>query len=292
MELSWLKQFKEAAEAGSVSKAAEKLYISAPAVSKSIKKLEEELGVDLFERTKNSLVLNEAGKTALKDVELLLSMEEKLINDLSQYSALQNSLVIGTAHPSMIRFLAPSFSMARPDITIHTKVQPEEQNVKDVLNGSVDVAVLINEAEPGEIEDISFMHECLMLYVPYSHPFTGEKSLCVKDLDHQQFIFDRAYGDNYFQNKLDYLAKKAKIDIQIHYEKDYYVYRQLMRSNKYIYLASNISQRYTEKLPNRSYIPLTDPELTVHYHFAYRKDREKKVEAFISWLNGFKEEFL
>lgn len=62
MELMQLKYFKTVAEAGKISDAAQALFISAPALSTSIARLEKELGVALFDRTNNRIILNRQGQ--------------------------------------------------------------------------------------------------------------------------------------------------------------------------------------------------------------------------------------
>ena len=66
MELQQLKYFKAVAEVGKISDAAESLFISAPALSTSISRLEKELGVQLFDRTNNKISLNIQGQIFLK----------------------------------------------------------------------------------------------------------------------------------------------------------------------------------------------------------------------------------
>ena len=288
MELSQLKQFKEVAESGSVSRAAEKLFISPPAVSKSIRRLEEELGVTLFSRTKNSLTLNEAGKTAYSDVQLLLTMEEKLRDDMAAFSSQQHSVVIATGHPSMIRYLVPNFSMAHPDIQVQTRVVTEDAAEKDVMSGAADLAILSQPPVSDALADLPLETEQLMLYVPYSHPYADRQSLSVKDLDKEPMVFD-AGAVNYFQNLLLKIAQREGVEPDILYEKDYFLYRQLMRSSRYIYLGSNISRQYTDSLPNRIYIPLSDAALTLHYHLVYRRDRADKVSSFTKWVQEWYE---
>ena len=66
MDLSQLKYFLTAAGEENFSNAAKKLYISQPALSRAISRLEEELGVQLFERSSNRVVLNDSGRSFLK----------------------------------------------------------------------------------------------------------------------------------------------------------------------------------------------------------------------------------
>ena len=62
MELQQLKYFKTVAEVGKISEAAQAMFVSAPALSASISRLEKELGMPLFERTNNSIKLNSKGR--------------------------------------------------------------------------------------------------------------------------------------------------------------------------------------------------------------------------------------
>lgn len=73
MELTQLKYFVKVAQTGSFTKAAEELYISQPAVSKAVRNLEDELGVPLFGRVKNSLIINEYGTDVLRCAQDILS---------------------------------------------------------------------------------------------------------------------------------------------------------------------------------------------------------------------------
>ena len=72
MKLSQLLYFKTVAEMGKISLAAKKLFVTAPALSIAIGNLERELGVQLFDRTNNSIVLNEQGRAYLQCVNQIL----------------------------------------------------------------------------------------------------------------------------------------------------------------------------------------------------------------------------
>ena len=70
MDLTQLKYFQAVAKTGNVSKAAEKLFVTQPNLSKSISRLEDELGVPLFEHRRGKILLNEYGRVFLGSVEL------------------------------------------------------------------------------------------------------------------------------------------------------------------------------------------------------------------------------
>ena len=87
MKLTQLQYFKTVAETGKISLAAKKLYVSAPALSIAIANLENELGVKLFDRTNNRIVLNEQGKVYLGYVNQILTdlnQANQVIQDTKQ----------------------------------------------------------------------------------------------------------------------------------------------------------------------------------------------------------------
>src|SRR5205085_8990512 len=81
MELYQLRSFAAIAETGQLTRAAEKLHVSQPALSAQLKALEEELEFSLFERTPNGMVLTAAGKRLLAGAEHVLAAAQTLHND-------------------------------------------------------------------------------------------------------------------------------------------------------------------------------------------------------------------
>lgn len=86
IEFYQLEQLLTIAKVGTISKAAEVLLISQPALTRSIQRLEDELGVQLFDRKKNKVELNANGKLAVELFEKLLNDKEKIVNTLQAYN--------------------------------------------------------------------------------------------------------------------------------------------------------------------------------------------------------------
>ena len=84
MELYWLKYFQTIARIGSVSRAAEQIHISQPALSKTLSQLEEELGVRLFDRVGRNIVLNRYGESFLKNTNEILNRLENARMELER----------------------------------------------------------------------------------------------------------------------------------------------------------------------------------------------------------------
>ena len=82
IEIYLLEQLEAFARCGTLSGAAEELHLSQPALTRSMKKLEEEIGAPLFERTKNRMALNENGQAAAEYADRILREEAAIVSPL------------------------------------------------------------------------------------------------------------------------------------------------------------------------------------------------------------------
>ena len=114
MELYLLEQLIAFSRQGTLSGAAEKLHISQPALSQSMKKLEESLGVSLFERSKNKIALNENGIMAVQLGEKLLEQSREMEERLRLFDRSRRTLSVGGCAPVPLWDLLPLLSKLYP----------------------------------------------------------------------------------------------------------------------------------------------------------------------------------
>ena len=119
MELQQLRYFKAVAEVGKISDAAESLFISPPALSTSISRLEKELGAQLFDRTNNKIILNTQGKIFLKYVNQVFGCLESAKQEL-QHSLLQQGphISVVSLNSTMWVNLIAAFTSEFPKYTL------------------------------------------------------------------------------------------------------------------------------------------------------------------------------
>ncbi len=139
MRLSYLRSFSLVAELGSVSKAAEQLWMSQPAVSMEIKRLETLLGVALFDRAGNRLVLNDNGRACLRFAHRVDELFEDLKRDLS-HPPIEPAVVTIGAHPVSARVILPPV-------------------LEEFHNRAGGTRLLVQDMPSGEIADRVFRHE-------------------------------------------------------------------------------------------------------------------------------------
>ena len=119
MDITALEYFKIIAESGSLTKAAHQLHITQPAMSAMLKKLEEELGVELFDRSPNRIHLNKAGEVTLVHVNTILRNVEQLKADVLSAARQSQTLSIAFCDQGVRWFSAPRFSVAHPEVRVN-----------------------------------------------------------------------------------------------------------------------------------------------------------------------------
>ena len=170
MELYQLRSFAAVAELGHLTRAAEKLHISQPAVSAQIKALEDELGVALFERVSSGMVLTSAGRKLLPEAQKVVAAAQSL---RSRARAIQGEIVgrarVGTvSDPEFVRvgeFLAHALE-EHPllEIEIHHEVTGEA--FEKVRDGTLDASFYYGNVEHAEIAAVPLIDFAFRVVAP------------------------------------------------------------------------------------------------------------------------------
>lgn len=184
MELLQLKYFKAVAEAGKVVTAAESLYISPPALSASISRLEKELGLRLFDRENNRIVLNAQGKIFLRYVNQVLSSLECARVELRQSLIQQGQHVsIAVTTSNLWIELITAFSQEYPHFTLSSTTLKISQLMSSGLQPQYTFLLAeendIAPAHIDELDSIILFQDQPVIMVHPSHPFASRDSVDV-----------------------------------------------------------------------------------------------------------------
>lgn len=148
MDLYQLKTFVAVAREGSITRAAEAVHLSQPAVSAHIKDLEEVLGLDLFERTSRGMVLTRDGERLLAKAEQTLAAHQELLDEAARTKGrLAGKLRLGAASNSdnaAVGHLLTTLSERFPEVEVALKHGTSAETLAGLRNGSLD-AGLYNE---------------------------------------------------------------------------------------------------------------------------------------------------
>ena len=167
MDLNKFEYILCVAEEKSFTKAASKLYISQPALSKYVASLEEQLKVKLFDRSVTPLKLTLGGEIFIKKALEILQLKKELWRELHDISSnLVGNISIGIS-PNRSLYLLPYFFKELKDKFPNIKVEIIERNSKElekgVLDGMIDIAIISLPLTSLELEYIKFFEEELFL---------------------------------------------------------------------------------------------------------------------------------
>lgn len=187
MKLTQLKYFKTVAECGRISVASKKLFISPPALSTALLKLENELGVALFDRSSNQIVLNEQGRIFLRYVnQIFNSLDCAQLEMESSLQKSSNSIHVAVTTSSIWISLLSAFAVEHPDISLSCDTLKISQLVSSKLSSEYSfVLAERSDFAAAELDGAFLFEEDLVAFVPKGHPLATRKELRLNDLSNE-----------------------------------------------------------------------------------------------------------
>lgn len=271
MELSLLYYFKTVAEQENITKAAELLYISQPALSKAIAKLEKSLDVTLFERRKGRISLSAMGRVYYEYVSSafqVLESGEKKLEEMKESSGEMVSIASPVA--GVLQELIYNFLLSGDLIQINQYLYEEHILESELLSGKLDFAVTPITIENSEIEQIKLMDEDIFIVVSQDHPLAKEKYVRLYDLKDDYFLVDEASFDQKIVRVLCGIAG-FEPKILLHSNEGDLI-DDALRSNLGVALVpANLI--YRKNLSRLAVLRATDVELVRLLSIAKRRDR-------------------
>ena len=190
MDLDQLRYFLKVAERQSFTRAAEDLALSQPALSRSIQKLEEELGRPVFERKTRSVALTDAGTllaSRARQVFAMLADTKAEITDDGQSGRLRVG-AIPTIAPYFLPQVLREFATAFPKATVHIHENTTDALLKALTQGEIDLAVLAAPVPEKYLEIEELFTEELLVVFPPEHPLATKPSIRIGDLEPLPFV--------------------------------------------------------------------------------------------------------
>ena len=193
MNLQQLKYFVMVAELLSFSRAAERLFISQPALSRQIKKLENDLGVTLLDRQPNELKLTDTGVFFLEQAKDILQQTQQMIKNIKTHARTENTLHIGYIPTTLQSFLGNAlhqFGKSYPKVAIRLQEMPPSEQVKALREGLIDIAFMGHS--PDELER-EFKVKCvkqvrIVAVLSDGHALAMRDSINLAELANETFI--------------------------------------------------------------------------------------------------------
>jgi DNA-binding transcriptional LysR family regulator len=191
MELSQLEVFLAVACEGRFSRAAEKLFRTQSAVSQTIRKLEDELGEPLFDRSSREGVLTDAGRVLREYAEKLLNLRGDAQEALLELREVQKGKLVIAANEFTALYLLPvlaEFRRLHPMIRIMVQRSLGSHIPDDLLRHAVELGVLSYDPQEPQLRSFVVYLDELALVVPPSHPLASERQVSIRQLGAESFV--------------------------------------------------------------------------------------------------------
>jgi DNA-binding transcriptional LysR family regulator len=191
MDLASLQVFQAVVRERSFSRAAEKLYRTQPAVSISIRKLEEWVGQPLFVRGSGAKMLTDAGMLLVEYADRMLNLREEIRKGMKELRGLERGQLSIGVNESSIHALLPALDRYR---RLHPGVHVRVQRVfsrdvpRELLSHHLDIGVISYLPEDGELAAVEFRRDALVLVVWPGHQLAKRKEVELSELGQETFI--------------------------------------------------------------------------------------------------------
>ena len=204
IELRHIKYFLAVAEDLHFRKAAERLFISQPGLSRQIKQMENDLGVVLFERHNRKVLLTKAGVYLKNELTINLKNLEYTFNHAKLLSSGKSGDLkfgyVGSAMQQIIPNLLLEFEKTHQNVVVGLKEMDNQKQVEGLLSFDIDLGFVRLERVPKGLEVKQILKESFCLVLPQNHPINENNFKSLSQFKQDSFIlFDPKYSSTYYE---------------------------------------------------------------------------------------------
>ena len=292
MYITQMYQFKTVAQCSSISKAAEKLHISQPGLSKVINKIEEELDCKCFIRTKNSIQLNDYGKIVLAHIDQILEAYESMCSEINalKNNAFPPSLQIQSSSNTFAPYVIDQFISENTQPIISYCYNHQHNLLSSLEKGTADMVFSIGpvKKEGAQIVNLPLCRETYGVLVSAESSLFKKKKLSYDDIRQEPFMRYNAFLSDDMESSFTYLSsllKKNNVHLKYMTTVTYAsILTRLVEKTSYALLCTNVAAINYSHIPGRKFIRFEDPEASIYLYASYFEKKHSMVEPFLSWI--------
>jgi DNA-binding transcriptional LysR family regulator len=295
VEFRHLKYFLAVAEELSLSRAAKRLFISQPPLTRQIRQLEDELGVQLFNRTNKGVELTHAGTHFKAEAERLLSLADQSIDRtrLAQSGELGRLEIgiFGSATFSIIPAMLHQFRTLYPKVEISLNTLSKTEQITALRDDRLTIGFnrLYPQAADMVIEKV--LSERIVLATHSDHPFARKSRIAFKSLANEPLILFPNKARPSMADEVIALCRNAGFTPNVIQETE-----DVVTSIALVSLGFGIccvpESATNLQLPNVTYVPLCSPTPTIDFDCIYRRhDQSPILHAFLGIVRDYSKRY-
>lgn len=259
IDLNQLKQLITFEQEGTITKAAEKLLISQPALTRSLQRLEEDLNIQLFERKKNKTSLTETGLYTVEQAKILLEQTQEFLSKIEHKYASNTTFFIGTIAPGIVWEVEDRVKEAQLLQQVQFEQETFEALLEGLKNGRYSIIVTDSPIQEEEVLTEPLFKEQLQLSLLKGHPLTSHESLDLTDLKGMTILLRTNLGT--WEKVINQLT-----DTHFIRQENSDTFNELILASELPYFTTNITEMYFDKDEKRVSIPIHSPAATQTFY--------------------------
>ena len=286
MELQQLQYFKTAAECENLSEAAGKLFISQPALSQTIQRLESDLGTPLFDRRGKTIRLNESGRVVLAYTNTVLRELDTMRQILAQKQSGGEFCVI-TDMPNMVRYVIPTFQYENSDVPLRVQFIEELRGGRELLEADVGQFLITDHPEtiPGFVTE-PLLQDRILLYVPPQSSLASQPWIDLSQLSAPTVL----YSEGSQTTKSWHIIKKVLLDhcptARLTPTMDVGSMTYLLKTTDALTFATAMTSLYWNP-SHRTGVPVRGSDAVIQYYVTYPLHPTGTCQLFLNWLKNW-----
>lgn len=281
-ELYVLNELAAFPECGTLTAVAEKMNVSQPALSRSMKKLEEDLGVQLFERGKNRIVLNENGKIAAEYAKKVIEAEAVFEQKVKEYERTHRILTFASIAPMPISELTPILSQQFLGMTVKSELKDNEKDLYKMLD-SGNARLIVTLSSPKNTEKYAaekLFTENLFIVLPKTHRLAEKDKISLKELAGEKILIYSRLGFWYET------TKNLIPDVEFFDQQEMTALRQLAKLTELPSFVTNFTIQNVREMKEKKAVAISDSEVNVTFWCVCLRKNEKQLAATFSQIRA------
>ena len=263
-----------------LSATAERLFVSQPSISSSMKMLEKELGVQLFDRSKNKIILNEVGLEAAQLAEDYLKREDFMVRQIQEKAWQMRTLTVASYIFNLRKDLVNRLSVLFPERNIISEQLSSEQLPLGLFQGRFDYIITEYEIDEPNVCCVPYVTDKLWIHLNKNDPLAHKRSIDINDLKNKKILLwaQSGFWASYIRRQYGQIVQL----ITVSGEQEYYDLIDAFDIRAFI-LDTTLSSA-----PNRQnrhiYVPLSDPAAQKTFYLCCQTKNERYIPQLVKKL--------
>ena len=276
IEIYLLQQLIAVAEHGTLLRAAEALDISQPVLSRSMKKLEAQLGVSLFDRDNSKITLNKTGLHAVEYAGRILELNREMEESVLEYERRQRTVSVGACAPFPLGELTPVIQENYIQMAVTTELAGDDRLLSGLRNRVYQLVILHEKPEDRDLYCQHYLEEKLFIVLPKEHVLAKRKSVTFDDLREYKVLLVNSIG--FWMEVCRRRLNPENLIVQTNMD----ALLELIEASSLPHFTSDRILEHGGPNPDRVTIPIEDEDAKTTYYIACLNSEKKKYGAVFS----------